>query len=190
MYDLDNPAAPASTTQVHITGTLFKRWMKSCKSPRIDEGNAYQIVAMLLEGKKETLGTAEITPNWHLTMMGNRDSTVSTNFHFKIEIGKPYSHYWHYVLHRNATTQTWYWVGHPNPNCTATNQGGGGGGSDIQLIRSNLTLVQLEARQRPAMEKGMNKSIRDKLVAKLTQWDQAGIIQANTSGVFDGGTTV
>src|SRR5688572_8382965 len=100
MPDLDNPAAPPGGAQANITGQLFKRWMKSCGAKRTDEGNAYQIVAILVESAEETVGDAKITPNWHLTMMGDRNSTVSRNFHFKVEIGKPFSHYWHYVLHR------------------------------------------------------------------------------------------
>jgi hypothetical protein len=191
MHDLDNPAAPANGVQANITGQLFKRWMKSCGAIRIDEGNAYQIVAILVESAKETVGNVEFTPNWHLTMMGNRDSTVSVNFHFKIEIGKPFSHYWHYVLHRVAATQTWYWVGDASPHIPTTNQGGGGAGNDIQALRANYSLVQMASRSnnRTAIENGMSKKKQNKLVAKLTKWDQAGIIQAGPGGTWDGGTS-
>jgi hypothetical protein len=190
MHDLDNPGPPPGGAQANITGQLFKRWMTSCGAKRIDEGNAFQIVAILVESAKETVGNAECTPNWHLTMMGNRDSTVSVNFHFKIEIGKPFSHYWHYVLHRVAATQTWYWVGDPNPQIAATNQGGGGAGGNIQLLKSNFTLVEMEMRRRSALENGMSKKIRNRFVNKLTQWDKGGIIQVGPGGTWDGGSSV
>ena len=190
MYDLDNPAAPTGGVKTDITGTLFKRWMTSCGATRTDEGNAYQIVAMLYEGALETIGNAQMTPNWHLTMMGNRDSTVSVNFHFKIEIGKPFSHYWHYTLHRVAADRSWHWVGDANPHIPETNQGGGGAGTDHLRLKSNLTLVQMEARQRHALEKFMNKKFQNKLVAKLTKWDAEGVIRDNGQGVYDGGTSV
>ncbi|WP_020407513.1 hypothetical protein [Hahella ganghwensis] len=190
MYDLDNPPAPANGVLTQISGTLFKRWMTSCNAVSVDGTNAFQMVAILCQSEPETLGNAIITPNWHLTMMGNRDSTISVNFHFKVEIGKPYSHYWHYELYRVAASRTWHWVGHANPLIPETNQGGGGAGSDIQALRSNLTLVQLEARRRRAIEKGMSKSIRDKLLQKLNKWDRDGIIHDDGTGVFTGGTTV
>lgn len=192
---LDNPAAPGGgAVQTHITGTLFKRWMKACGSPRIDDGNPFQIVAILVQDKWQdhepgaALGSS--APNWHLTMMGDRQSTVSINFHFKVEIGKPFSHYWHYVLHRNPGTQKWSWVGDPNSLIPATNQGGGGAGNNHQLLKSNLSLVEMAVRGRPTLEAGMNNKKRNNLLKKLDKWDADGIITANANGVFDGGTAV
>jgi len=191
MYDLDNPAAPAGGVQANITGTLFQRWMKSCGGT-CDSTNPYQIVAMLSEGDKVTIGDAEVKPNWHLTMMSDdRGSAVSRNFHFKVEIGKACSHYWHYVLYRVAATHTWQWVGDRNTLITTevTNQGGGGGGSDATAVKSNLTLVTMQARVYK-MEDKMSKKIQNKLTVKLTKWEKDGIITDNGNGTWDGGTSV
>ncbi|MDT7950714.1 MAG: hypothetical protein RQ966_04335 [Acetobacteraceae bacterium] len=177
-----------------ITGTLFTRWMKACGAVRIDDGNAFQIVAILIQDKwgehEAGHGTGSSPPNWHLTMMGNRDSTVSINFHFKAEIGKPFSHYWHYVLHRDAAAHTWHWVGDPNPQIPATNQGGGGAGANHQLLKSNLSLVEMALRGRSTLETGMNNKKRNKLLAKLNKWDKEGVITAALNGVCDGGSSI
>ena len=189
---LDNPNAPGGgAVQVQITGTLFTRWMKACGADRIDGSNAFQIVAILVQDEWKSHDNGGGTPpNWHLTMMGNRDSTVSENFHFKVEIGKPFSHYWHYVLYRNAATHTWSWVGDPNPLIPATNQGGGGAGNNLQLVKSNLSLVEMAIRQRSKLETGMSNKKRDSLLKKLNKWDAEGIITANPQRVYDGGSSV
>lgn len=188
--DLDNPAAPAGGAQANITGVLFDRWMKSCGATT-DGSNPYQIVAMLSVGKTVQIGNAEMKPNWHLTMMGDRESKVSENFHFKIEIGKACSHYWHYVLYRVAATKTWHWVGDRNALVTSevTNQGGGGAGSSASALKSNLSLVTMQARIH-SMDTLMSRKVQNKLTAKLTKWDKAGVITDDGRGLWGGGTTV
>lgn len=190
---LDNPGAPVGAALTQITGTLFERWMKACGSVRIDPTNPGQIVAILVEDAwkdHEHASGGGTPPNWHLTMMGDRNSTVSENFHFKAEFGKACSHYWHYTLHRNAATSTWSWVGAPNPQIPATNQGGGGAGANHLLLKSNLTLVELQLRSRPALEKAMSNKKRDAMLKTLDKWDAGGIIAANGNGVFDGGSSI
>src|SRR4051812_41631014 len=110
MEDLGNYPPPPGAVQANISGTLFTKWMKKFTGNEncCDSSNPFQIVAMLYT-KTTKWGDLEISPNWHLTMMGDRHSTVSKNFHFKVEIGKPISHYWHYVLYRDAATKTWSW---------------------------------------------------------------------------------
>lgn len=124
MHDLGFNAAPANGALAQVTGALFKAWMKACNGGlRIDGDNPFQIVAYLAEGKTfdqttPTGGTKQITPNWHLTMMSaenDRNSEKSKNFHFKMEVGKAASHYWHYVLYRDAAAKTWHWVGDQTP---------------------------------------------------------------------------
>jgi len=187
MHDLNNPAAPQGGVQANISGTLFTRWMRKCGAVRVDEGNPYQIVAILVESSTKS---GVDTPNWHLTMMSDvRDSSVSKNFHFKIEIGKVSSHYWHYVLYRVANNQSWHWVGDRNTLITSedTNQGGGGGGSDIMVVKSNLSLVTMQARTY-GLEDKMSRKIQNRLTAQLTKWDKSGII-ADEGGTWTGGTT-
>lgn len=186
MESLGNYPAPPNAVQADISGTLFVNWMKKFTGNKdcCDSTNPFQIVAMLYS-KTVTSGDLEIRPNWHLTMMGDRNSTVSENFHFKVEIGKPISHYWHYVLYRNPTTKTWSWVGSANPLLPTTNQGGGGAGNNADLLKSNLSLVTSTARQQ-SMDDKMSKKIQDRMVAILSKWDQADQIrQANN--VWTGG---
>jgi hypothetical protein len=186
MEDLGNYAAPQNAVQANISGTLFTKWMikYTGNANCCDPSNPFQIVAML-STKTVNWGGMEIKPNWHLTMMGNRDSTVSINFHFKVEIGKPISHYWHYVLYRDPGTKTWSWVGDANPLIPATNQGGGGAGNDVQLLKSNLSLVTSVARQQN-MDGQMTKKIQNKMVAVLTKWDKDGALN-QVNNVWTGG---
>jgi hypothetical protein len=183
MHDLGFNPAPANAAQAQITGDLFKAWMKACNGGlTIDEGNPFQIVAYLAQGKTfssttPTGGTKQITPNWHLTMMSgadDRNSTKSKNFHFKMEVGKAASHYWHYVLYRNAADKTWHWVGDQTPQFDEqTNQGGGGAAGDMQKLLENLTVAQVQARAHGLDDK-MSKKIQNKLTTVLSQWDKAG----------------
>lgn len=192
---LDNPAAPQGAALVQITGELFKKWMKACGATSIDSANPFQIVAILVQDvwrDHEHASGGGTPPNWHLTMMSpqdDRNSTRSKNFHFKAEFGKACSHYWHYTLHRNPTTKTWYWVGAPNDKIPETNQGGGGAGSNHGLLKSNLTLVEMHLRQRPTLESGMSNKKRNALLKVLNRWDEKGSLTEN-NGVFDGGMSV
>lgn len=185
MHDLGFNPAPANAAQAQITGKLFKKWMKACNGGlTIDDGNPFQIVAYLAEGTTFTASTTtggdkKITPNWHLTMMSaenDRHSTKSKNFHFKIEVGKAASHYWHYVLYRDAAAKTWHWVGDQTPKFDVqTNQGGGGAAGDMQKLLENLTLAQSQARA-TGLDGKMSKKIQNKLTAQLTAWDKAGTL--------------
>ncbi len=139
--DLANDAAPAGTAQATLHPKAFKRWLEACKSPRIDESNPSQVVAMLFEGTEVTQGNLKYTPNWHLTAMTDRLKTVCNNFHFKIEASKAAAHYWHYVLYRHPTNGTWHWVGDPNPNIPGRNDAGGGASDSVELLDGNRALV-------------------------------------------------
>lgn len=184
MHDLGFNPAPANGALAQITGALFKAWMKACNGGlTIDDQNPFQIVAYLAQGRTfsqttPTGGTKEITPNWHLTMMSadnDRNSEKSKNFHFKMEVGKAASHYWHYVLHRDPATQTWHWVGDQTPGYGAhvTNQGGGGAAGDVRKLAENLTIAQVQARAHGLDDK-MSRKIQDRLTAVLSKWDKAG----------------
>lgn len=192
---LDNPAAPQGAVLVQITGDLFKKWMKACGAIKIDSSNPFQIVAILVQDawrEHEHAMGGGTPPNWHLTMMSpknDRQSTRSENFHFKAEFGKACSHYWHYTLYRNPTAKTWHWVGAPNEKIPETNQGGGGAGSDIGLLKSNLTLVEMQLRSRTTLEKGMSNKKRDALLKILNRWDDKGSL-IDDNGLFSGGMTL
>ena len=105
----------------------------------------------------------------------DRNSETSKNVHFKMEVGKAASHYWHYVLHRDPATQTWHWVGDQTPGYGAhvTNQGGGGAAGDVRKLAENLTIAQVQARAHGLDDK-MSRKIQDRLTAVLSKWDKAG----------------
>src|SRR5690348_16302745 len=109
-------------------------------------------------------------------MSENRTSEVSKSFHFRVKMGKPFSHYWHYALYRVPATQTWYWVGDRNTLITTeeTNQGGGGGGGDANAVKENLSVVTSQARILQ-IDTMMSKSVQDALTANLTAWDKSGV---------------
>jgi hypothetical protein len=184
MHDIGFNPPPASGALAQVTGSLFKAWMKACNGGlTIDDQNPFQIVAYLAQGTTftttgEKTGTQQITPNWHLTMMSGKDdrnSSKSKNFHFKIEVGKASSHYWHYVLYRDAATQSWHWVGDQTPGygTHVTNQGGGGAAGDVLKLAENLTIAQVQARAH-GLDGKMSKKIQNKLTAVLSKWDKAG----------------
>lgn len=187
MESLGNPPVPAGAAIAQITGNLFKNWMKKAtKNLNVSDNNPFQIVAYLYQKADMTVGNEKITPNWHLTMMSDfRDCSVSKNFHFKIEIGKPYSHYWHYVLCRHPGTQTWSWAGAANPQIATTNQGGGGAGASQQKLNENYTLVLSQARQQQMDGQVTSRSI-NRLVTLLTQADQGGKLLVLPNGTWDG----
>lgn len=146
LTDLDNPVAPGGSTKITISVDAFKRWMR--QSGFIEAmANVNQEVFFIHQGPSRMIDNQLVTPNWHITAMTTqRSGGDCRNFHFKIEIGKAASHYWHYVVHYHPTAQTFAWVGDPNPLAPSTNQGGGGAAGNLQLLKQNLEETESTAR--------------------------------------------
>jgi hypothetical protein len=135
LTDLDNPAAPGGSTLVTVSAAAFKLWMTRCGFTE-GTGNPHQEVFFIQSRPTVTIGTKVVTPNWHITAMTTlRNGGDCINFHFKVEIGKAASHYWHYVANRHGLN--FVWVGHPNPLLATTNQGGGGAASNAVALAAN-----------------------------------------------------
>lgn len=167
MTDLTNNAAPQNSALVTLTAEAFKYWMTQAG---FEEGNANvnQEVFFLYKGTTYTEENKQITPNWHLTAMTTqRDGGDCRNFHFKIEIAKAASHYWHYVIHRDNGGH-YHWVGDPNPQNNQTNEGGGGAAGDLVKLAQNRTVCELLARQKNMDNKFKQKQQRA-LLKKLEQ---------------------
>lgn len=144
--DLDNPIAPGGGALVTISVAAFMKWMSGCHFQRAT-ANVNQEVYFIHQGSPRMIGNALVTPNWHITAMTTfRVGGDCRNFHFKVEIGKAASHYWHYVVHRDTNGQ-FVWVGDPNPHNGATNQGGGGAAGNLMLLKQNLDETESVARQ-------------------------------------------
>lgn len=144
LTDLDNPLAPPGSSKVEISADAFVAWMQKLRYTT-GHSNPNQIVYFISKASDITAGSKTYTPNWHLTaMLQHRSGGDVRNFHFKVEMAKAASHYWHYVIHDHAGE--FVWVGDPNPHIPATNQGGGGAGSDPRVLAGNLQKTEAAAR--------------------------------------------
>ncbi len=165
MTDLQNDAAPPGGAVVTISAAAFKKWMVECGF-EAGTGNPNQEVYFTYKAPKVTIQNTEVTPNWHITAMtSHRDGGDCVNFHFKIEMGKAASHYWHYVVHRGATG-TYHWVGDPNPHLPTTNEGGGGAAGDLQKLLANRTEATLKSRVY-GLENKMTRKIQARMLKTL-----------------------
>jgi len=140
-YRLPGTAAPATATEILVSQAAFKRWMGTVMGyeamPADNPGQECYYIA-----KKDGMvnGTPDVL-NCHITaMLRHRDAGPCRNFHFKIQMGKSSSHYWHYKLYRN-TAGNFLWGADVNA-ATGTNQAGGGAGDDIDKVRLNLLDVE------------------------------------------------
>ena len=130
---LDQDDLPAVGQQVTLSADVFKRWMKKCGYKEAT-ANPNQEVFFVSTGTPFEADGKKITPNWHITAMTTlRNGGDCRNFHFKIEVAKEKSHYWHYVVYRDTANGTWHWVGDRGAN--ANNQGGGGAAGTCSLWR-------------------------------------------------------
>src|SRR5262245_31491742 len=95
--DLANDPAPPGGAVVTISAAAFKRWMTACGYDKGPGDNPNQEVYYLKTAESFKTETKDIKPNWHITAMTTlRNGGDCVNFHFKIEIAKETSHYWHY----------------------------------------------------------------------------------------------
>lgn len=146
LTDLDNPTAPPGGQKVDISVKAFMAWMNACHLQR-GTANAMQEVYFIHKGSPRKIGYGLVTPNWHITAMTQyRSGGDVRNFHFKVEIGKSASHYWHYVIHKKPDGN-FVWVGDPNPQNGATNEGGGKAAGNLILLRKNREETASVARQ-------------------------------------------
>lgn len=167
MIDLNNPPAPVGGALVTITAEAFRHWMGRCGFAA-GAANVNQEVYFIYTSDISVVNGRKIQPNWHITAMTTyRNGGDCINFHFKVEIGKAASHYWHYVIHQDAGGNL-MWVGAPNPNIPETNEGGGGAAGDIRLLRENKTLAISQARIY-GLDKGCNRATQARMIAKLSQ---------------------
>jgi hypothetical protein len=142
--DLTNTPAPANSAVATLHPNAFIKWMEHHGAMRIDNTNTKQVVAILFECPEVNNGGIRYTPNWHLTAMTDRLSTVCNNFHFKIEATKALAHYWHYVIHYHAGNATFHFVGDVG-NVPGRNDAGGGAAGNLQLLNGNLAAVNVNS---------------------------------------------
>jgi hypothetical protein len=170
LTDLDNAVAPPGSTLVTITASAFITWMTACRYEKGAE-SVFQEVFFIKKFTPIRLGEdVQYTPNWHITaMLVYRSGGDCRNFHFKVEMGKSASHYWHYVIHEH--NGNFIWVGDPSPLIPATNEGGGGAGANALLLAQNRESTQTAARGHQL----------DGLVTKSTQLQMMRTLKRLTS---------
>lgn len=182
LTDLDNPTAPPNGQKIEISVDAFMAWMRACHFVR-GTANANQEVYFIHRAAQRAIGHTVVTPNWHITAMTHyRSGGDVRNFHFKVEIGKSASHYWHYVIHQK-TDGNYAWVGDPNPHNSTTNQGGGGAAGSLILLKQNLDETTSVARQH-GIDGKCGKRQQAQMMRTLYALVQSGSL-VQTSGHID-----
>ncbi len=168
---LDQEDLPAAGEPVTASAKVFKRWMAKCGYTEAT-ANPNQEVFFVATGTPIEAEGKKITPNWHITAMTTlRDGGDCRNFHFKIEVAKEKSHYWHYVIYRDTATGSFHWVGDRGDN--ANNQGGGGASGSVLALAANLSQVESTARAL-LMDDKMSKKIQRRIIVVLSKMVTAG----------------
>ena len=175
--NLTNAPAPQNSALITVTPRAFIRWMNEYGAVRIDNGNTKQVVAILYERAKVVKDGISFTPNWHLTAMTDRMSSVVNNFHFKIEATKAFAHYWHYVLYHHPVGGTFHFVGDVG-DIPGRNDAGGGAAGDVDKLDANLALVTLSSAVYK-LDNGVTKNTQKNMQNKLKQMVDSGLAVVN-----------
>lgn len=174
LTDLDCPQAPVNGTQVTISRDAFVRWMRECEYPA---GNAspFQEVHFIWRGATVLVDDRAVTPNWHVTAMTTfRNGGNCRNFHFKIEVAKAASHYWHYVVYDDGNGN-FVFVGDMR---NGTNEGGGGANGDHIALRANKSKTAVAARPYSA-EWRCTKRTQQLMLQRLQKMVRSGWLNYN-----------
>lgn len=175
LTDLDNSLAPAGSTLVTISAVAFCNWMKKCRYTE-GIGNPGQEVFFIKKLSSISVNGKQYEPNWHITaMLAHRVGGNCQNFHFKVEMAKASSHYWHYVVHE--LSGHFFWVGSPGPLIPHTNEGGGGAGANHQLLIANRTRTETAARSHQ-LDGLVTKKTQAQMMRTLRSMIKAGTLTA------------